>query len=309
MTGADFVILVSVLPIGGSTIAFAGSCPGPRSLASRRPLVGFLNVDPGRIEVTDLSLESTLRHEITHALGFSAQMIGEWRNKDTGLAHPVPVVRRTVNRRAQYDVNFLATPMVLEEVRRHFGCATLEGAEIENGGGSGTAGSHWEKTRFGLEYMVGSASGAGAVHSRLTLALLGDTGWYTPNMTSPYVAENPWGRGVGCGFALDSCTSESWTRLSLPYHCTNDELACGISHVSVNVCQVKDDEKGAVPVQFQYFADPSKLGSTDELSDYCPIVSPARDCSNSISQQTLLAHSQTHTHSSQEYFNRKRKRN
>ena len=41
--------------------------------------------------------------------------------------------------------------MVQREARSHFGCDTLEGAEIENQGGSGTAGSHWEKRLFQVQ--------------------------------------------------------------------------------------------------------------------------------------------------------------
>ena len=41
------------------------------------------------------------------------------------------------------------------------------------------------------------------VYSRLTLALMEDTGWYLPN----YQMAQPlrWGRGLGCQFAMNSC--------------------------------------------------------------------------------------------------------
>ena len=35
-----------------------------------------------------------------------------------------------------------------EEVRKHFACPTLEGAELENQGTLGTALTHWEKRVF-----------------------------------------------------------------------------------------------------------------------------------------------------------------
>ena len=41
--------------------------------------------------------------------------------------------------------------MVQREARSHFGCDTLEGAEIEDQGGSGTADSHWEKRLFQVQ--------------------------------------------------------------------------------------------------------------------------------------------------------------
>lgn len=37
------------------------------------------------------------------------------------------------------------TPRVVQEVRDHFGCDQLEGAELEDQGGEGTALTHWEK--------------------------------------------------------------------------------------------------------------------------------------------------------------------
>ena len=42
----------------------------------------------------------------------------------------------------------LVTPRVVREVRSHFGCPTLEGAELEDQGGDGTALTHWEKRIF-----------------------------------------------------------------------------------------------------------------------------------------------------------------
>ena len=42
----------------------------------------------------------------------------------------------------------IVTPRVREEVRRHFNCPTLEGAELEDQGGDGTELTHWEKRIF-----------------------------------------------------------------------------------------------------------------------------------------------------------------
>lgn len=39
----------------------------------------------------------------------------------------------------------MVTPRVVEEVREHFNCSILEGAELEDQGGEGTALTHWEK--------------------------------------------------------------------------------------------------------------------------------------------------------------------
>lgn len=42
-------------------------------------------------------------------------------------------------------VDMMVTPRVVEEVREHFNCSILEGAELEDQGGEGTALTHWEK--------------------------------------------------------------------------------------------------------------------------------------------------------------------
>lgn len=46
------------------------------------------------------------------------------------------------------EVQVMVTPRVVEEVRNHFGCWELEGAELEDQGEEGTALTHWEKRVF-----------------------------------------------------------------------------------------------------------------------------------------------------------------
>lgn len=55
----------------------------------------------------------------------------------------------------------MVTPRVIEEARRHFNCNKLEGAELEDQGGEGTALTHWEKRilevrfyQFAINYAI-----------------------------------------------------------------------------------------------------------------------------------------------------------
>ena len=41
------------------------------------------------------------------------------------------------------------------------------------------------------------------IYSRITMALMEDTGWYLPNYAM--AEELTWGAGLGCDFALKSC--------------------------------------------------------------------------------------------------------
>jgi leishmanolysin-like peptidase len=65
----------------------------------------------------------------------------------------------------------MVTPRVVAEVQKHFDCSKLEGAELEDQGGEGTALTHWEKRVFEAEAMSGTHSSR-PVFSRITLALM-----------------------------------------------------------------------------------------------------------------------------------------
>ena len=49
---------------------------------------------------------------------------------------------------ANKEVQVVVTPKVREEVRKHYGCESLSGAELEDQGEEGTALTHWEKRLF-----------------------------------------------------------------------------------------------------------------------------------------------------------------
>lgn len=69
-------------------------------------------------------------------------------------------------------------------------------------GGEGTALTHWEKRVFENEAMTGTYT-QHPVFSRITLALMEDTGWYLANYE---MAEHlDWGHNLGCLFAKNNC--------------------------------------------------------------------------------------------------------
>lgn len=67
---------------------------------------------------------------------------------------------------------------MMEMGRLHFGCDSIKGVELENDGGVGTMGSHWERTIVYNEMMTGSDMKIKTTLSVLTLAALEDTSWY-----------------------------------------------------------------------------------------------------------------------------------
>lgn len=99
-------------------------------------------------------------HELTHVLGFSSGKYTQYINPNTGATIPSSQVLQTHTVTGTggntYTVSQIITPNVLQYTRSHFGCSSLTGAQVEDGGGSGTVLSHWEKKLFYNEYMTGA---------------------------------------------------------------------------------------------------------------------------------------------------------
>lgn len=77
--------------------------------------------------------------------------------------------------------------------------------QLENSGGGGSLGSHWERVQIENEFMTASAIPHDAVITNFTWTLLEDTGWYKP--TYEYVEKIFWGKGQGCNFWSQCATS------------------------------------------------------------------------------------------------------
>ena len=176
----------------------------------------------------------------------------------------------------------IVTPRVVKEVRAHFNCPSLEGAEIENQGRKGQRSTHLEKRVFENEAMTGIFTN-NPVFSRVTLALMEDTGWYRANYE---MAENlDWGRNSGCIFAQNSC--KAWMDYqmknndSISPYCTqlsfNSHTLTGCTHNyhGVGICNLVK-YKTPLPIAYQYFDSlpgvdvPSNYGGATVLADFCP---------------------------------------
>lgn len=78
--------------------------------------------------------------------GFSPSLY-EHFVQPNGRKYPYPVVQ-TFNDSTGRLVDMIVTPQVVEQARRHLGCATLQGAPLEGEGGDGSSGAHWEYRLF-----------------------------------------------------------------------------------------------------------------------------------------------------------------
>uniref|UniRef100_A0AAG5CW60 Leishmanolysin-like peptidase n=1 Tax=Anopheles atroparvus TaxID=41427 RepID=A0AAG5CW60_ANOAO len=317
ISNADFVFYVSALQSErchkGLTVAYAAHCQQESGLD--RPIAGHANLCPDSISTKPQELQtllSTVKHEILHALGFSVSLYAFFRNDDGSPRTPRKpdtgkpylnekfqihqwsddtirkVVRTdwgvregTINR----TIDMFVTPRVVKEVRDHFGCQKLEGAELEDQGGEGTALTHWEKRVLENEAMTGTHTQSSAF-SRITLALMEDSGWYRANysMASPLT----WGRNLGCNFAMRSCkdwiTSNTLRGRSIHPFCAKvkrDPLQteCTDDRSSVALCNLVRHVT-PLPTQYQNFdslahvpiGEEGYYGGSVSLADHCPYI-------------------------------------
>lgn len=313
----DFVFYISAMQTErcnkSLTVAYAAHCQ--QEAALDRPIAGHANLCPNSISTKRQDEEVLLtfvKHEIVHALGFSMSLYAFYRDKQgnpltprkSGTGKP-PLnetlqtyqwsdkVIATVKRKhwlvrsgvVSRDVNMIVTPTVVSEVRKHFNCSQLEGAELEDQGEEGTALTHWEKRVFENEGMTGTHT-QNPIISRVTLALLEDTGWYTANysMAEPLT----WGKNLGCDFVMKSCkewiTVKSTRGLSIHPFCNKvkrDPLQteCTDDRTSVALCNLVEHDQ-PLPLLYQNFDSLQYVKSGDEvyyggsvsLADYCPYI-------------------------------------
>jgi hypothetical protein len=326
-TSAHFKIFVILAPLCGGQAVSSGilGCASKSLLGqalkctsssvTKRPLSAVVILSVNLFQSVSSAL---VTHELTHALGF---------NSDTAAGVLQAAVYVTPSNRAQYDssnqyyyyaddvpfpsgsagiagtLSLPATkfPTVAKQLRLHLGCPTsvLPDNKLfipwENQGSSGSRNTHWETRVFGNEFMVAALPAGTTVISRMTLAFLHDTTWYsvTPDAMSTYGEELQWGKGLGCGFLTGKCSdwisggmaafaSSAQDKASLTAYqntlfCNKDYKAipddCTYDGSAIGSCSLRTYSAPISPSMFQYAALASGKGGDSSWADYCPFVS------------------------------------
>jgi hypothetical protein len=206
----DLVMVVKSTSVPEETwIARSSGCVFDNG-SKNRPIVGSLEINSANWDF-NFSAEDrhfiTL-HEITHTLVFSIvpTYTDNWTVDEVKYSDLTDVAKRDITKDSTFrgtTSKIIVTPTVVEKAREIYGCTTLEGLELEQQGGAGTEGSHWDKRIAREEYMVGDMGIHDPVYSKLTFALLKDSGWY--DVLWEWSHPMNWGLGEGCTFISEKC--------------------------------------------------------------------------------------------------------
>ncbi|VDP15970.1 unnamed protein product [Schistosoma margrebowiei] len=159
----------------GSVAAHAGSCL--MDLDTDRPILGYVNVCPGKLKIKYPQNRYSLGifiHEIAHALGFSSSSFAFMRFSNGTERTPrdhwhkpihrdkqgyyipsdntmIKIKREWESAEGMFTKEFYSfiTPAVLGAAKKHLKCSSLDGVDIENQKHRGPIGSHWEGKTYG----------------------------------------------------------------------------------------------------------------------------------------------------------------
>ncbi len=247
----------------GSNVQAAATYCGLES-KTHRPLVGYVlinsSLDLSTMENSEEYLKLLFFHEITHVLVFHPSL---WEK------HYIPVLNGE-NFTMKKEINgvnrtLITSPNVLKAAKKHFGCSEIEGIELENQGGSGTSGSHWESRVMLGDYMIGFDYSE-IYLSEITLGLFNDSGWYRVNDYTGGLFRH--GKNQKCDFLEEKCIKNEIS--PFPNEFCNDKAfyRCGSSRLTRSFCYLVSYTSD-VPSGYQYFSNTLKGGYS--YSDYCPI--------------------------------------
>ena len=232
-----------------------------------QPIIGLVNINKD----IDYSLpnskeyfESIIMHEFTHILGFDSYFFEYYFNNLLIQEDKYGIERYYVN-----------STRVVNIAKKYFNCENINGVELENFGGDGTAGSHWEARILLGDYMNGVIYTEEQVISEFTLALLEDTGYYKANYYTGGLMR--YGKNKGCEFLNEKCVDDfeinpNFSNEFFDFFTQNSasEPSCSSGRQSRTYNLLWEYYNG-IPSEYRYFNSSIIGGSMS--ADYCPVAS------------------------------------
>lgn len=210
------------------TAYFAAAAACYASKRDGRPIIGAYLLNLAFLQTEfyhEFLYFSTFAHEFTHILGFSSNLYASFVKPGTTTKR-TDVVGKTSIGAETFDT--ITMPEVVNFAKSFFACNNIPGVPLENNGGSGSAGSHWEKLFLPQEYMNPTVENPGVL-SDFTMTFLRATGWY--QIAAGASQRYDWGQNSGCG-VFNICPQ-------------NSTGYCSAAQVSQTICSSEWMSKGS----------------------------------------------------------------
>ena len=160
----------------------------------------------------------------------------------------------------------IRSPAVLKAARNHAKCDTITGVPLEDEGGSGTMGNHWERRYHRDELMAGIMDVS--LVSNFSAGLLEDlaVGYFVNySNTEPLI----WGKDKGCAWRYGLCNTTAGG-LNDEF-CNTQQYSCDFTGRRIGMCNF-GDVGSALPPELQYYGTPTRVGSAPLMS-FCATTS------------------------------------
>ena len=264
--GIDLYIFVKFgnnTEMGEETLA--SSFIGLYDSYSGQPIVGVINLNKDldySKEKSSQYLESIILHEMTHILGFNLMYFASniydnyfYTKNESGILR-----------------GYLKSPKLLTRAKKYYNCNSIKGIPLEEIGGDGTFGSHWEERILLGEYMNGVIYPEEQIISEFTLAVLEDSGFYQANYYTGGLMR--FGKNKGCDFLNLKCVINGTVNPKFKneyFDSINNEdfePSCSSGRQS-RTYKYLITYNFTIPEEYQYF-NSSKIGGRI-ASDFCPV--------------------------------------
>jgi leishmanolysin len=218
-------------------------------------------------------------HEVNHILSFSPTLFETFIDS---AGNPIPLEKTTKTKIVNgVSRKLLTTPRLIATAKRHFNCKDIDGLELENQGGAGTAGAHWEMRLMAGDFMIGE-SYAENVISDMSLALMEDSGWYKVNYYTGGLFR--FGKNAGCDFLNTKCVVDGKTKFPNDYATFLKASQCFAGRTNKGFSSIVQGV--TIDPNYQYFSDPKWGGNPN--SDYCPIAIDYSDINMQFAYSCLM---------------------
>ena len=194
-----------------------------------RPTSGVINFNFANMETAPENLDKNFRvalHEMMHVLFFSPDLYKYFAGySSTNLPY--------TNVDGVYTMR---TPRLIEFAKTQLNCPSVTGVPLEDNGGQGSLGAHFERTWVGNEIMSAQEN-IQMVISGYTAALIEDSGWY--QLSSGFTEPLAWGSGKGCEFVSPSFINSQCSSSVFPEYCKlseSDAITCTNDYQSITAC-------------------------------------------------------------------------